>query len=176
MSHSGVNSMCHVQHLSFNFDQDGHTVRDSLSPSLFGGVDFFETQVGSHVRRCHRFSRVRVYRNLNKPEFFSIQSMDKESRGLVLGYARSVLLRDVTFVVSEASRKRVIREKKRNVHAFCVGLLFDASNVAQDIREQSYAVTYNPYVSGYFYREDHQPQQLGCPKAILQGSKVHVFS
>jgi len=44
---------------------------------------------------------VRVYRNLLKPNFFSIQAMEGPNKGKVVGYARAVGLENVTFVVSK---------------------------------------------------------------------------
>lgn len=65
--------------------------------------------------------KVRVYRNLNKIDFYSIQDYKTK---VVLGYAKSVTIGGgVQFSVSEASRQRVLRDKRRNVHAFAVGLL-----------------------------------------------------
>lgn len=45
--------------------------------------------------------------------------------GLVRASAREVRLADVEFRVREAGRQRMLRERRRNVHAFAVGRLVD---------------------------------------------------
>jgi hypothetical protein len=46
-------------------------------------------------------------------------------RGVVRASARQVRLCDVEFRVREAGRQRMLRDKRRNVHAFAVGRLVD---------------------------------------------------
>ena len=85
--------------------------RRLLEKSVFES-DRFESKVGRNVRSCYRMMKVRVYRNLNKPEYFSILSMEKENKGRVVGYARSVLLENCNFVVYETARQKVLRDRK----------------------------------------------------------------
>ncbi len=47
--------------------------------------------------------------------------MKDKSTGRVIGYTESVNLEDVEFKVSEAGRQRLLREKRKNVHAFAIG-------------------------------------------------------
>jgi len=63
--------------------------------------------------------RVEIYWNLHKG-MWSVR--DAKTRR-VIGHAAQVLVRDATFKVSEAGRQRVLRERKKNVHAFVVGEL-----------------------------------------------------
>ncbi len=64
-----------------------------------------------------------------------------------------VVLRDVTFKVSEAGRQRVIREKRKNVHAGAVGTLVRRGGNKACVR-----ISYNPYRAGHFYiRETGEP-------------------
>jgi hypothetical protein len=62
---------------------------------------------------------VRVFKNL-KHGCYSIMQ-----RGAVRASARQVRLCDVEFRVREAGRQRMLRERRRNVHAFAVGRLVD---------------------------------------------------
>lgn len=135
----------------------------------------FHSKVGKATRTCRRLMKVRVYRNLNKPEFYSILAMEGEDKGKVVGYAKSVLLENCQFKVSEASRQRVLRDKQRNVHAFCQGVIVDASHTVQKLNGSECAVTYNPYIMGSFYRRsDNQPQTENCNQVLLQGSDVYI--
>lgn len=69
--------------------------------------------------------KVKIYKNLNNG-MFSIVALEGEKRGMVIGYANSVVLKNVTFRVSQAGRARVLAERQKNVHAFVVGELHTA--------------------------------------------------
>lgn len=88
----------------------------------------------------------RVYRNLHR-RTFSIQGFVSAKRGWrVIGHGDNFLLRDVTFKVSEAGRQRVLREGRKNVHAFAHGLeiVYDVPSCFQPM--QPYPIGYNPFV------------------------------
>ena len=68
--------------------------------------------------------RVQVYRNLNNG-LISIQDL---STGLVLGHASAVDMEEANFIVREAGRQQVIREQRKNVHAFVRGKVVDVRN------------------------------------------------
>ena len=68
--------------------------------------------------------RVQVYRNLNNG-LISIQDL---STGLVLGHASAIDLEEANFIVREAGRQQVIKEKRKNVHAFVRGKVIDVRN------------------------------------------------
>jgi hypothetical protein len=146
----------------------------TLTESLFCDGEF-ESQVGKAVRTCRRLMKVRVYRNLNKPEFYSILAREGADKGKVVGYARAVLLENCEFIVSSASRNRVLREKRKNVHAFCQGIIVDASETSQLLTGEETIVTYNPYKMETFYKRiDDSPYSQKCNQALLQGSDVHI--
>lgn len=77
---------------------------------------------------------VRVYRNLTR-DCYSIQQ-----DGIVKAHADSVTLEDVSWTVSQPGRRRVIRDGKKNVHAFAVGHLVPATTATE-----AAPVSYNPY-------------------------------
>lgn len=97
--------------------------------------------------------RVRVYRNLKHgrkaPPLYSIMH-----KGKVIDRRGQVLLSDAKFLVSEAGRQRVIKERQKNVHAFVEGNLVDEHGVfgidAHTQKDLPARITYNPYVSGSF--------------------------
>jgi hypothetical protein len=92
--------------------------------------------------------QVHVYFNL-RTGLWSVR--DPKTRK-VIDHRHSLTLRSVRFVVSEASRQRVLRERRRAVHAWAVGIICEGAG--------SVRVTYNPYRCGTFTTED--------------GSAVHV--
>ena len=77
---------------------------------------------------------VKVYWNLHR-KCYSVQQ-----KGLVVGHAENIALKNVTFKVNESGRQRVLKERRKNVHAFVTGLLDDSSNRYWDVK-----VVYNPY-------------------------------
>lgn len=89
-----------------------------------------------------------IYRNLNR----GCWSIKDVKTNLVLGYCMSVQLKDVTTKVSEAGRKRVIREKRKNVHAYIKGKLVGFSKGKH--KKLAY---YNPYKTKTFVDENGNP-------------------
>lgn len=109
--------------------------------------------------------KVFVYFNLHR-KCFSIKALEGEFKGRVIAHASYVSLHDCTFKVSEAGRQRVLREKRKNVHAGVVGkveyLTFDKQGdtpYSQDTfvlanENPHNRVKYNPYKLDKFYREE----------------------
>lgn len=86
---------------------------------------------------------VRVYKNLHK-DCWSIKQ-----NGLVKAHADEINLFNCEFLVNQKDRERVIKEKRKNVHAFVKGYIWDTS---MDLIKQ---VSYNPYVNWYFFDVDN---------------------
>lgn len=97
---------------------------------------------------------VRIYRNLRK-NCYSVQW-----QGKVIAHVDSIVLKNVRFQVSEAGRQRVIKDKRKNVHAYIIGQV--SMNAALD---KGMRVSYNPYVAGEF-------NVGGIP--IRQASEAHL--
>lgn len=85
---------------------------------------------------------VDVYWNLHK-KCFSVR--DRKTRRVV-AHKQHVLVYDPLFVVSEAGRQRVLREQRKNVHAFIRGTS-DLHDYYETLVSTSTLpeVTYNPY-------------------------------
>ena len=81
--------------------------------------------------------RVQVYWNLHK-DCYSVVSC---KTGLLIQHTNGpIYLRDATFVVQPAGRERVLREKRKNVHAYVRGTLSEGDTLPTGNR-----VRYNPY-------------------------------
>lgn len=114
--------------------------------------------------------RVRIYRNLS-PQYrdrrvWSVVALEGPRKGLVIDRVEGAILRDASFVVSEAGRQRVLREKAKNVHAFIRGELvetFPLNSLSKKADGEEIApgsgatvpVSYNPYKAGHFFRLDN---------------------
>ena len=85
--------------------------------------------------------KVKVYYNLHK-NCFSVVSLERgENYGRVIAHCDQIVLKNVQFKVSEAGRQRVLREQKKNVHAYAIGHIYTGELPIL----RSYSVTYNPY-------------------------------
>ena len=114
---------------------------------------------------------VRVYRNLHK-RCYSVQArLYRFGRGnywKVGGHRENLHLTNVRFVVNEAGRRRVLREKKKNVHAFIQGeyqgfsltAIDDLCLAYQDVKR----IAYNPYQSGSF--TDHEGREVATAERV----------
>lgn len=69
-------------------------------------------------------------------------------KGRVIAHRDQALLFDAKFKVSEAGRQRVLKEKRKNVHAGVVGDWIDSSSdyvTIDAVAINGSAITYNPY-------------------------------
>lgn len=94
--------------------------------------------------------KVRVYFNLHK-RLFSVQDCATRK---VVQHRFNLVLHDVRFIVSERGRQRVLRDKRKNVHAFVEGTLLPQEEHAPRGRRWR-KVSYNPYKSGHFTADDN---------------------
>ena len=85
---------------------------------------------------------VKVYRNLTR-KTLSVQQKQK-----VIGYTDSILLENVTFLVGQSGRLRVLETKQKNVHARVKGTCL-ALKVEE--LEGAIQVTYNPFKHAHFH-------------------------
>ena len=116
--------------------------------------------------------KVALYFNLHK-KVFSIKAMEGENKGRVIGHAANVFLRDCTFKVNEGGRQRVLKEKRKNVHAYVIGTLMstDESTIIGK------PVYYNPYkVSSFVTAFDHEPIHYAeYVQAVAMNNRGHLY-
>ena len=91
-----------------------------------------------------------VYWNLHK-KCFSIKALDGENKGRVIAHADRIHVESCQFKVSQAGRRRVLKDKCKNVHAGIVGVV---RNAAPDAAPDMVGVTYNPYKYDSFVQAD----------------------
>ncbi len=109
--------------------------------------------------------RVRVYWNLHR-HCYSIQ--DAATR-LVISHVDHIDLVDVVFKVSEAGRQRVLREGRKNVHAFVVGTVVPE---ALDAHGWWWNISYNPYKGPDFMMSTPAP----FPLPVMEAEGAHLWS
>lgn len=110
--------------------------------------------------------RVEVYRNLKFKDRI-VYSVRDAKTGLVLGHATNLLLSRCEFVVKQAGRERVIKEKRKNVHAWIEGS-FGIIHMGDDkIFSEGIGVRYNPYINSEFEMAD-------CGEPIYKANVVYI--
>jgi hypothetical protein len=126
---------------------------------------------------------MQVYFNLHKKSW----SVRDPRTGRVVNKGQTqclVVLRNVTFKVSEAGRQRVLREKRKNVHAFACGdeVKFfpntefnDPGSVARLLASANVPVSYNPYKAGHFVRTDTGEAVHACTLLVMTTKMVEVL-
>lgn len=115
--------------------------------------------------------RIEVYRNLHK-DCFSVRK-----NGRVVKYISNeeeLYMQNVKFAVQPAGRAKVLREGKKNVHAFVRGTYIDGPFPAYFPTRAAY----NPYLHGYFFTSENDGKRLKpiyeSEKVILSDGKVWV--
>jgi hypothetical protein len=88
--------------------------------------------------------------------------------GLVVAHRNSVTLTDAKFKVSQAGRERVLREKRKNVHAGVVGVWVEGS---VDTAEMT-SVTYNPYLYTSFVTADSKTPIKSADRVFLKDRRI----
>ncbi len=118
---------------------------------------------------------VRVHRNLHRNKF-NISTYIKGVGWRLHSYADTCTLEDVTFKVNQGGRMRVIREGKKNVHAFLYGNLTDEVYFGDFFgikkNENAQQISYNPFRNDSFGSYDTGEATFYAPKAILIEGKI----
>ena len=111
--------------------------------------------------------RVEVYFNLHK----YIWSVRSAKTGRVILHTDKVHIRNPEFVVRQAGRNRVLREGKKNVHAFvrCEATYFDDFDPEYHPNYLDYTlVSYNPYKFDTFVDVHDTTPVRTAKRAFLQ--------
>jgi hypothetical protein len=114
--------------------------------------------------------RVFVYYNLHK-HVWSVKALEGDDKGRVIAHRTDVVLLNAKPRVSEAGRQRVIREKRKNVHAGLVGDWTDQKIV----QFEGDAITYNPYKYRGFVCKDDESAYKGSAMALMRDKQVVVI-
>jgi hypothetical protein len=118
--------------------------------------------------------RVFVYWNLHKG-LWSVKALDGPDKGRVIDRVREILLNDAEGKVYEAGRQRVLRERKKNVHAGIVGTVDKRDQVwlrSRTVEGFGDRITYNPYkYSQFVHTVDESPFE-GSAYALLTADRA----
>jgi len=111
--------------------------------------------------------RVEVYRNLHK-DCFSVRKNGKVVKHLL--NCEELYLQNVSFAVQPAGRAKVMREGKKNVHAYVRGTVIKAEehDFVETFKEKcTQEATYNPYKFDTFVTQAWSPNPCRINRANL---------
>lgn len=119
----------------------------------------------------------KVYFNLHK------KCLSVQYKGKVIDHAKSICLKDVEFKVSQAGRSRVLREKRKNVHAFVVGdislnrpPMYYLRKYSEKYTEFERKVTYNPYKYNSFVYADTEEPIKNADYVFIEGKDIFALN
>lgn len=120
-------------------------------------------------RVINNSKKVEVYRNLHN-NCFSIRQ-----DGLVVAHANNFVIENTISKVSERGRQRVLKEKRKNVHAYLIGVnptgvLLELEYDVNDLVE----IYYNPYKYSYFINNKTKEKFESCDKVYFIDGKAYI--
>ena len=127
--------------------------------------------------------RVFVYKNLHE----DCWSVKDRKTGHVIAHADRVELSEVELKVSQAGRRKVLEEQRKNVHAGVVGTVEKIQLRAipsktfvykGEVQEKVQPITYNPYKYESFVTKGDEQPVLQADAAVLEpdGRSVWVLN
>lgn len=121
--------------------------------------------------------RVEVYYNLHK------KCLSYRPSGGRVKHAKAIILNDVSLDVQPAGRKKVLLEKKKNVHAFVRGMPAWIAGVDDDLEDytpenmerQGYPkVRYNPYHYKTFVIAGSEAPVHKASQVVIIGKDIYL--
>lgn len=92
----------------------------------------------------------------------------------VIGYTDRIVLRNVCFLVSQAGRERVLKERVKHIHAYVLGLfeqdLQQLSRENEGCDDEAY---YNPYNTVCFINKSTKEQLTYAELVICEQHRVY---
>ena len=113
--------------------------------------------------------RVQVYYNLHK------KCLSVRHKGKVIEHAQEVTLTDARFHVQQAGRERVLKQKRKNVHAYISGKLketFWFTQAPKYIWTAKQHVTYNPYKYKNFVNKETLEPVTSAEVVHISGKRI----
>lgn len=114
-------------------------------------------------------SKVFCYRNLNRKGV--VWSVRSTKTGLVIDWAKTVVIKNPEFVVSQKGRARVIKEQRKNVHAGVRGHRIKRLPSKKNLVRASY----DPYKFKNFILVDSKTPIFTAKYAILKHDGLWVL-
>lgn len=117
----------------------------------------------------------------------SVRSRERQDYGKVVAHATFIKMVDCKFIVNPGGRAKVLKSKKKNVHAFVRGVLIRSLGQSfcgmepkiPDVQVDNWTeVTYNPYHYDKFvikdWNEDYSTPVFGAEEVLITNNKVYA--
>lgn len=123
--------------------------------------------------------RVFVYYNLHK-HVWSIKALEGPNKGRVVAHAANVWLDNAAPRVSQSGRTRVLRERKKNVHAGITGVFHSCDNGPAIPQPHKWSkARYNPYEGPCFTLSGPSvavewPEDIYADRVVMSHKQVFV--
>lgn len=114
----------------------------------------------------------RVYRNLHRGNFSIKSYVDLVSGYRVTDRGEIVLMKNCSFKIYESGRQRVIKEKRKNVHAFVEPTSYEHLNEKADVSKLR-EIYYNPYKHDSFVYKDTEEKIEKASMVLAQDNKLY---
>ena len=135
---------------------------------FFSNKTYYRNIIPYKNRGIDYSKSVQVYKNLNKPGFYSIRQ-----NGLVVAHSDYMEIKATKFVVNEIARQKVVSNKRKVVHAWVEGYLqeHELCTLGLDLEE----IYYNPYITDKFiYKNSGEEVQVAKRNCVIFGEKVYI--
>jgi hypothetical protein len=124
-------------------------------------------------------SNYKIYRNLHK-NCFSVLKYDREKKGYRLyAHVDEAIISQVKTKVSEAGRRRVLKEKSKNVHAFILAKSFSPlPSGTLRLIPHAYPdeLYYNPYTTEQFINKTSGQPVTSHTSVMLKNCKAYLIN
>ena len=117
--------------------------------------------------------RGRVYWNLHKKKF-SVQAHYGSGSWRVVAHAEELMLKNVTFKVSQAGRRRVLQTGVKNVHAYVIGVLCPFVEPIK-WRQVSYSPTYADSFVMRYGMDFYAIEELSSVTLVTENSRPALY-
>lgn len=115
--------------------------------------------------------KVFVYYNLHR-KLWSVKALEGPDKGRVVAHTHYIVLRNAKGKVSQAGRLRVLKERRKNVHAGIVGEW--SWDYPMSLTCETRQITYNPYkYETFVYKDDETPFEGADTVALIH---KHVYA
>jgi len=124
----------------------------------------------AHYFKDIRMALYSAYRNLNKPNHFSVRQSGK-----VIDHQVTIVLEDCKFHVGESGRIRVIQQRRKNVHSWVNAKKYTPANL-EDINFSEYEeLYYDPYFTQYYYSAKTGRIVKEAAKVVLANNRCYAL-
>lgn len=114
--------------------------------------------------------RIEAYWNLHR----NCISYRPTTKGGRVQHAESLQLRNVRFAVQPAGREKVLKEKRKNVHAFVRG---NVVSIGQGLppKGEWVRVTYNPYLYDSFVIAETGEPIYAAHEVVIEDKRIYAW-